>query len=142
MIVVRLSVANLPFSLWIGRLDSDHSDTHGAIHAIAFAIVTNSSLVGKLAGVGSLTVPATVHVPLVQYSLCILFARSTYEFVAVFERPRVDGFFQSGFASINSFRRRREVEDRLMLCVLVGLFVIVIIVVSFLVHVVCSTILR
>lgn len=83
MIVVCLSVTDLPLTVCIIWVDSNHSNTHGTIHARAFAIEALSGLIRELTCICGFAVTAAMHVAFVQHALCILLAGSAHEFIAM-----------------------------------------------------------
>lgn len=92
VIVMRLSVTELPLALSIVWVDSNDSDTHWTIHAGTFAIEPLSGDICELTGVCGFAMPAAMHVAFVQHAFCVLLAGSAYELVAVLQRPRVYRF--------------------------------------------------
>jgi hypothetical protein len=83
VIVMCLPVTDLPSALRVHRIGGHDRNAHGTIHACTLAIKSLSGLVGELAGVGGLAMPATMHVAFVQYAFGVLLARATHELVSM-----------------------------------------------------------
>lgn len=78
-----LSMANLPLTFRVVRIDSDDSQTHRTVHALTLAIMADASLIGQLACVGSLAVLAAMHIALIQYSSRVLLGSAAHDFIAM-----------------------------------------------------------
>jgi hypothetical protein len=87
MVVMCLSVTDLPLTVCIVWVYSNHSNTHGTIHARAFAIEALPGLIRELTSICGFAVTTAMHVALVQHAFGILLASSAHEFIAMLQRP-------------------------------------------------------
>ena len=65
MVVMNLSVPNLPLSTWVRGVHSDRCQAHWAAGTIALPSRPHSSLLSELTSVGKFAMLTAVEVPLV-----------------------------------------------------------------------------
>lgn len=123
--MVGLPVPDLPFTLWIVRIDRHTCDAHRTTRPATLPIEALTSVGWNLLRIEALAMLRAMVVSLVQYSSCVLLTGSPYHLIAMLQAPSMHCLFQLWLAWVCVLWWRRNVVDGLRV-VQLGLILIII----------------